>query len=366
MSPEFSILLLIIFALGLAFVNGGNDNLKGVATLLGSKVLTYRQGLTLASVATVAGSITSIFLAGGLLKAFSGKGLVPDDMTQSVNFMMAVSGAAMMTVAIATRVGLPISTTHALVGGLIGAGLGLSPDALQLEVLGKTFFLPLLVSPLIALVLAFVLAKLFANRVTKKSNLKNACICIGNVPAISSDGSAIIQTSLMIGTTQANCPAATHTPLIKTSASQWIDGLHIFSGAAVCFARGVNDTPKIAALLLLGHMSGASASSLVAIAMLLGGILTARRVAKTMSQDITAMTPSEGLTANLVTSTLVIAASKFGLPVSTTHVSCGALFGLATGKGQAQWRTITGIVLSWLGTLPLAIFIAFVISKVLS
>jgi inorganic phosphate transporter, PiT family len=363
---ELSTLLLIVFALGLAFVNGGNDNLKGVATLLGSKVLTYRQGLTLASIATVAGSIFSIFLAGGLLKAFSGKGLVPDDMTQSVQFMMAVSGAAMITVALATRIGLPISTTHALVGGLIGAGLGLSPDALQLQVLGKTFFLPLLVSPVFALLLAFVASKLFSNRITKKSNEQTACICISNSPSISAGGVATLQTSLVMGTTQSNCPASTHTVIAKASVSRWVDGLHIFSGAAVCFARGANDTPKIAALLLLGHLSGASASSLVALAMLIGGILSARRVAKTMSQDITVMTPSEGLTANLVTSALVIAATKFGLPVSTTHVSCGALFGLATGKGQAQWRTITGIVLSWLGTLPLAIFIAFVMSKVLS
>ena len=99
---DASIVILIVFALGLAMVNGGNDNLKGVATLLGSKVLSYRQGLTLASIATVAGSLASIFLAAGLLKAFSGKGLVPDDMTQSLLFITAVAGGAMITIAIAT------------------------------------------------------------------------------------------------------------------------------------------------------------------------------------------------------------------------------------------------------------------------
>lgn len=362
---ELITVLLIAFALGLAFVNGGNDNLKGVATLLGSNVLTYRQGLLLASIATVAGSVVSIFLAGGLLKAFSGKGLVPDDLTQSLQFITAVSGAAMVTVAIATRVGLPISTTHALVGGLIGSGLALAPEALELNVLGKVFFLPLLISPVVALFLAFVLSKLLARPLGQKSTDPNACVCITNAASTSVDGVAIMQSQLVMGDTN-TCPATTHNTLIKTSASQWIDGLHIFSGAAVCFARGLNDTPKIAALLLLGHLSGASGSSLVAVAMLLGGILTAKRVAKTMSQDITKMNPKEGLTTNLVTSVLVITASKYGLPVSTTHVSCGALFGLAAGKGQAQWRTITGIVLSWLGTLPLAIFIAYVLSKILS
>lgn len=365
MTIEFTTFFLILFALGLAFVNGGNDNLKGVATLLGSNVLTYRQGLTIASMATVAGSVVSIFLAGGLLKAFSGKGLVPDEMTQSLQFIIAVSGAAMITVAIATRVGLPISTTHALVGGLVGSGLALSPQALQIGVLGNTFFLPLLVSPMIAVMFAFVLAKVFANGLNKKADSSEACICVTHAVATTADGAALMQATVVVGN-PVTCPAQTHTPLLTSSTSTWLDGAHIFSGAAVCFARGLNDTPKIAALLLLGHLSGASASSLVAAAMLLGGILTAKRVSKTMSEDITPMTPKEGFTANLVTSILVIGASKFGLPVSTTHVSCGALFGLATGKGQARWRTIMGIVLSWLCTLPLAIFIAYILSKLFS
>jgi inorganic phosphate transporter, PiT family len=363
---DFSIIILILFALGLAMVNGGNDNLKGVATLLGSKVLSYRQGLTIASIATVAGSIASIFIAGGLLKAFSGKGLVPDDMTQSLLFMTSVAGGAMITIAIATWTGLPVSTTHALVGGLIGAGLSLSPDALQLSVLGKVFFLPLLLSPVIALLLSFILTKLFSRSSEKPLEEKSACICVTSTSNIDATGSAALSSSQIVMGTAANCPASTHTPLIKTSASTWANGLHIFSGAAVCFARGLNDTPKIAALLLLAKFTGASASSLVAFAMLLGGIFMAQRVMKTMSQGITSMNHQEGLTTNLVTSALVIGASNFGLPVSTTHVSCGAIFGLAAGKSQGQWRTITGIVLSWLGTLPLAIVFAYSLSTIFS
>jgi inorganic phosphate transporter, PiT family len=364
---DFSIIVLIAFALGLAMVNGGNDNLKGVATLLGSKVLSYRQGLTLASIATVAGSIASIFIAGGLLKAFSGKGLVPDDMTKSLLFMICVAGGAMITIAIATWTGLPVSTTHALVGGLIGAGLSMSPEALQLSVLGKTFFMPLLISPLIALALSFILAKLFSKAPEKLVEEKNVCICVTSTPNIhaASHAAAITGAQIVIGNAT-NCPALTHTSLITTSGAKWANGLHIFSGAAVCFARGLNDTPKIAALLLLAKFTGASASGLVAFAMLFGGIFMAKRVMKTMSQGITSMNHQEGLTTNLVTSALVIGASNFGLPVSTTHVSCGAIFGLAAGKKQGQWRTITGIVLSWLGTLPLAIVFAYSLSTIFS
>jgi PiT family inorganic phosphate transporter len=89
------------------------------------------------------------------------------------------------------------------------------------------------------------------------------------------------------------------------------------------------------------------------MAIALGGILNARRVADTMSHRITAMNHGQGFTANLVTSVIVIGASRLGMPVSTTHVSCGALFGIGTITGQAGWRTIGRILMAWVTTLPL-------------
>jgi PiT family inorganic phosphate transporter len=82
--------------------------------------------------------------------------------------------------------------------------------------------------------------------------------------------------------------------------------------------------------------------------------ISARLVAETMSHRITGMNPGQGFTANIVTALLVIGASSLGLPVSTTHVSCGALFGIGTVTRQARWRTIGEIVLAWLITLPVA------------
>ena len=92
--------------------------------------------------------------------------------------------------------------------------------------------------------------------------------------------------------------------------------------------------------------------------MALGGVLLAKRVAKTMSQDITPMNAGQGFTANVVSALLVIGASRMGVPVSTTHVTCGALFGIgvATRKGRAG--VIGGVVLSWFITLPLAALLA--------
>ena len=93
---------------------------------------------------------------------------------------------------------------------------------------------------------------------------------------------------------------------------------------------------------------------LVAVAMALGGVLNARRVAETMSHKITGMNHGQGFSANLATGILVILASTFGLPVSTTHVSVGALFGIGVTTRQADDRVVSGILLSWLLTLPCA------------
>jgi len=77
-----------------------------------------------------------------------------------------------------------------------------------------------------------------------------------------------------------------------------------------------------------------------------------------MSERITTLSHGQGFTANLVTAFLVIVASRWGLPVSTTHVSCGSLFGMGVVTKQARWATIRTILLAWFGTLPLAALIA--------
>ena len=85
-----------------------------------------------------------------------------------------------------------------------------------------------------------------------------------------------------------------------------------------------------------------------------GTVLSARRVATTLAHRVTSMNSGQGLLANLVTAGLVIGASRVGLPVSTTHVSCGALFGIGTVTRQGHWGMIGKIVGSWVITLPVA------------
>lgn len=111
-------------------------------------------------------------------------------------------------------------------------------------------------------------------------------------------------------------------------AASTLDALHYLSAGLVSFARGLNDTPKIAALLLLAPaFGGFSSTTLVGVAMAIGGVVSAKRVAGTMSEKITTMNHGQGFTANFITGLIVIGASRLGMPVSTTHVSAGLYLG---------------------------------------
>ena len=144
---------LILAVCFVAFTNGANANFKGVASLYGSGTTTLRGALYWGTAMTFAGSIAAAFFAEGLLKKFSGRGIVPDVLVQSPQFLVAVAIGAAFTSFLATRLGFPVSTTHALVGALTGAGLAGSGTDVNLAALGKNFLYPLFFSPIIAVVL---------------------------------------------------------------------------------------------------------------------------------------------------------------------------------------------------------------------
>jgi PiT family inorganic phosphate transporter len=126
----------------------------------------------------------------------------------------------------------------------------------------------------------------------------------------------------------------------------------------------VNDTPKLAALLFAAQFTDSKLPiALVGLFMVVGGLVFAKKVATTMSQKVTRLDDTQGLTANLVTTSLVLLASKFGLPVSTTHVSVGAIAGVGASAGTLNWQALKSILLSWVATLPLALAIAWTVSQ---
>lgn len=353
------LVLLFLAVILLTYSNGANDNFKGVATLWGSGTLAYRPALILATVSTFAGSVCSYFFAAELIKNFSGKGLVPDEIIGSVAFVLAVALAAGITVLLATRFGFPISTTHGLVGALVGAGLVAVGSAVNFSKLGSTFFLPLILGPVLAVVLGSGLYALLRQGRKAAGITEESCVCVGDtwVPVSSAPTSAFTALpTLQAGiAAQADCQNLYQGKFIGINFQPLINNLHYFSAAAVSFARGLNDTPKLVGLLLVCKFFQMPVNVLIlASAMAVGGWLNARRVADTMSKKISKLNHGQGFTANMVTSLLVIAASKFGLPVSTTHVSVGSIYGIGLVNKTANSKEIAKIGLSWLLTLPVA------------
>ncbi len=322
--------LLIAATLLLAFANGANDNFKGFATVWGSGSLSYRKALIAATSATIAGSAVSLLLAQELVRRFSGKGLVPDAVAADPSFITSAAFGAAATVMVATRVGMPISTTHALLGGLIGAGAMVDGEGIDLAVLASSFVLPLLLSPILAAGLGLAIYLFVRSR---RAAIDCACLA-GTESAVTAGGPALRPASLlprMILAPQAECadlPPST----LRMSVPLLMDRVHILSATSICFARSVNDTPKLAALLVAASATGLQVSvGIVALTMALGGLLLSRRVAETMSLKINRMDAVQGVSANLITAALVLLASRFGLPLSTTQVSVGSIAGVGAG-----------------------------------
>lgn len=369
--------ILIFLFLGtvfLAYSNGANDNFKGVATLFGSGTTQYKPAIVLATAATFAGSLCSIFLAEALLKNFSGKGLVPDEIAASTQFLLAVAFGSGATVMLATVFGFPISTTHSLTGALTGAGLVAIGSAIDLGVLGRNFFFPLLMSPLVAVSLSGVFYLVFRFVRISLGVTKETCICVGEreqVVAVTQPESVLMFRSgptldVMVGDSE-NCTVRYSGNVLGIDAQRALDAAHYFSAGSVCFARGLNDTPKIVALLLAANALDLRIGMLVvAVCIAVGGLLNARKVAETMSKKITPLNHGQGFTANLVTALLVGFASRWGMPVSTTHVSVGSLFGIGLVTREANPRVVSGILLSWLMTLPVAAVLGGLIYAVAS
>lgn len=309
-------MLLLIVTAAVVFVaatNGANANFKGVASLYGSGTASLRTALVWGTATTFVGSLAAAVLASGLLKQFSGRGLVVDALAATPLFVAAVGIGAASASLLATRYGFPVSTTHSLVGALVGAGVAGGGDV-QWPALGKNFVVPLLVSPLLAVVLASVL-----------------------YPALRAVGLA---------------------PARRTAA---LDAAHYVSTGGASFARGLNDAPKMAALLMAVPDADATIAIVtVALAMAIGGLAWGRRVAETLGKRVTDMDPGQGFAVSLATAGLVTTASLHSLPVSTTHVSVGALVGLGSTTRQAHWRKIAEIFVAWVTTVPCGAILAAV------
>jgi PiT family inorganic phosphate transporter len=346
--------VLVLTTLGLAAANGANDVSKGIATLVGSGVTRYRVAVLWAAGWTVAGALAAAVASQALVKTFSGSGLLVTPVT-APEFLLAVACGAVGWLIVATRTGLPVSTTHALVGALIGGGVAaVGPGGVAWGAVATKTALPLLLSPLLALALLMTVTPLLRPVVAR---LDPVCVCVEG-PALATPEGMTLQQSLSVVVDQKTaCEGA-------TSRVAALDSLHWISSGTTSFFRGLNDAPKI---LAIGLAAGATIGldpgffyAAVALAMALGSVVAGLRVTRTMAEKITRIAPHNGFAANVVTSILVGCASLFALPVSTTHVSSGAIIGIGMTDRTSpiHWRTVREMLLAWVVTLPVAAALA--------
>src|SRR5574340_1385146 len=242
------VLLICAVAL-LAFATGGNDNFKGVATLWGAGLGSYWQAITWATGFTFLGSITAIWLGSGLAAKFSGAELVGGAILKDPSFLIAVSAGTAATVLLAAKLGLPISTTHALTGALVGAGIAtVGFSHMRFASLVGGVVLPLLFSPFVALLLTVGVRGIAARYIPSKEIPD--CICADQPARIAVAGSPPVW---VMSVATALLPSLRWAPARECQTGQElarfriVDGLHWFSAAAISYARGLNDTPKIVA-----------------------------------------------------------------------------------------------------------------------
>ena len=369
--------LAFLLVLALSYANGTNDVSKAVATLVGSGVTNYRAAILWGTIWTIVGAGASAFVASAMVKTFS-HGLVQTGTVIQPAVTLAVLIGAMAWVFLASHTGLPVSTTHALTGAIVGTGLvAFSGDGLIWPAIGKKIALPLLLSPFLALTVSLLIHPAVRALARK---WEGACLCVMPASRALVTIDACGGTRTLFQTTSFGSPVMAVPSQCDRAGLQGLvvglDTIHWISSGLASFARGTNDAPKIVAMLLLGSATAAwpSASSQlaafggVAIAMGLGSYFGGLRVTEVLAEKVTKMNHAEGLSANLTTSSLVLVSGSLGLPVSTTHVSSSAIIGIGLLKGwnSVRWTTVRDMVLAWVVTLPASALLACIAYLILA
>ncbi|PIW69987.1 MAG: inorganic phosphate transporter [Ignavibacteriales bacterium CG12_big_fil_rev_8_21_14_0_65_30_8] len=356
--------LIVIFAILLiSYYNGANDNIKGVATLYGCDTVSYRKAILWGSFTTATGSMFALLLAQKLIENFSGKGLFPSEILNTLPINIPIALGAGLTVLLATKIGMPVSTTHSIFGALFGTGLVAAGSAVNFTKLFSVFLIPLLFGPLFAFFLSFVLYKFFRSVRIKLGIDEETCVCVGEkiyniaLPVNTSSNILLQEVKKIDASVESisSCKKIYIAEFFGISAQSILDTAHFISAGFVSFARGLNDTPKLLGLFIFFNFIDPKISLLaVAAVMLTGGFLSSKKVSETISKKITPLNDGQGFTANFATGLSVITGSLFGLPLSTTHVSIGAIFGIGATNKDKNKKLIKEIIYSWVLTLPVA------------
>jgi inorganic phosphate transporter, PiT family len=336
----------VVLTLALAAANGANEVSKGVAALAGAGVARYRTAILWGCGTTLIGALASAVMAERLTTLFS-KGIVAAPPT--LPFAVAVLVGAIAWVGFATATRLPVSTTHAIVGALIGAGVQLTPGAVNWGVLVSSVAhaaagqcrrgLPGVDRPESG---PFGRAECVASRASTPGYASSAAP--GMAVVASRPGLPML--AVTTGTS-AECRARGARRLdVGITAAHWL------TSGATGLARGLNDAPKIVAIgafaLVPTGVDPRWLVAAVAVAMAMGGAVAGMRVARSLGERVVRMDHLEGFRANLATAVLVGLGANLGLPMSTTHIATGAIAGLVRRDlARLNRRILRDFAVAW-------------------
>ena len=391
-------ILAIIFGLFMTWGIGANDLANAMGTSVGSGAVTIRQAIIIAIIFEFSGAV----LAGGHVTSTIRKGIIdPSGIVNNPEILVYGMLASLLATAfwlmIASWKGWPVSTTHSIIGALIGfAIVGIGPDAVKWGKVGSVVA-SWVVSPVVGGTVAFLLVmstrKLIFNTDDPLKNAKRYApvyvFLVGFIISLVTIFKGLthlkidlsvfqsFSVALLLGLLSA-CLSWIFIRKVEedreadrdfhfASVEKVFAPMMLFTACAMAFAHGSNDVANgigpLAAVMSIISSGGEvmQESDLPVWILLLGGtgivlglVTLGYRVMMTVGQKITELTPSTGFCAQLAAATTVVIASRTGLPVSTTHILVGAVLGvgIARGIGALDLRVVIDIFISWLVTLP--------------
>ena len=388
----------VVFGLFMAWGIGANDVANAMGTSVGSGALTFKQAVIIAAVFECAGAV----LAGGEVTKTIRKGIVDVSSLGStpellVYGMLASLLAAGIWLLVATRMGWPVSTTHSIVGAIVGFGaVGIGMEAVQWAKVG-TIAMSWVTSPLMAGAIAFALFRSIQRLIIDtdeplekaKKYVPYYIFLVGFIMAMVTLLKGLkhvgikfpFEQNLIYAAIIGIIVALIGTFMIKrltftkkedkkfhyANMEKIFGVLMIFTAIAMAFAHGSNDVANAIGPVAAVYGIVSSAGEIVAKSatpvwiLMLGGVgivlglaTYGHKVIATVGSGISELTPSRGFAATLAAATTVVVASGTGLPISTTHTLVGAVIGvgLARGIGALNIGVIQTIFLSWIITLP--------------
>jgi PiT family inorganic phosphate transporter len=398
------LVLAVLFGLYMTWGIGANDVANAMGTSVGSGAITVKQAIVIAAIFEFAGA----FLAGGSVTSTIRKGIIdPAPIAANpellVYGMLAALLAAAIWLMVATTRGWPVSTTHSIVGAIVGFAIaGIGMDAVKWDKIGQiaaSWVVSPLLGGVIALLLMLSIRKLILNADNPFQSAKRwgpvYVFLVGWIVSLVTLFKGLKHLDLHLTTSQSLIGATVIGIVIAIIGKLMINRVKlqpeadrdfhfasvervfvpmmIFTACAMAFAHGSNDVANgigpMAAVVSIVQSGGqvAQKASLPLWILILGGAgiviglaTMGYRVMQTIGTRITELTPTRGYCATLAAASTVVLASKTGLPVSTTHIAVGAVMGvgLARGIGALDLRVIGNIIMSWLVTLPAGAILA--------